>query len=110
MFLVLADTVLIRKPGTIRYELIPLWSWGVKSLRPQIYANILMFVPIGLLLSDKGWKGLLLAIGFSLLIELIQLGTHRGLFEFDDVIHNGVGAGIGIGLMALSRRIKKDVV
>ena len=93
--------MLIRKPETVRYELIPFWSWGVANLRPQIYANILMFVPIGLLIGDKGWKGLLIAICLSLSIEVVQLITHRGLFEFDDVIHNTIGAGIGIGTYGL---------
>ena len=44
------------------------------------------------------WKGLWVAARLSIVIELLQLITARGLCEFDDVIHNMVGAVIGMGL------------
>ena len=69
LFFILAGTVLIRKPGALRYELMPFWSWKVPSLRSQIIANILMFIPIGFLLGIKvGWKGIPIAALFSLII------------------------------------------
>ena len=111
LFFILAGTVLIRKLGTLRYELMPFWSWKVPSLRSQIIANILMFIPIGFLLGIKvGWKGIPIAALFSLIIELIQLVTRRGLFEFDDVIHNTVGAVIGFGIYALLGKVMKNDV
>ena len=30
------------------YELIPFWSYGVKSLRMEILLNIILFIPVGL--------------------------------------------------------------
>ena len=43
------------------------------------------------------WKvGLLIGIGISFSIELLQLVLCRGLFEFDDIIHNSLGFLIGI--------------
>lgn len=51
-----------------------------------------------------GWKGIYLAAGISAIIETIQLITHLGLFEIDDIISNTVGAGIGYVLIRLIRR------
>lgn len=117
-FFLLAETVLIRSPGTLRYEMIPFWSWrevfrkwpmtatGKMYLR-QIILNIAMFIPIGMILSRKsGWKGILIAAGISAMIEITQLVSHRGLFEFDDIIHNTLGAAAGYGLKALIRKAK----
>lgn len=111
LFFILAGTVLIRKPGVLRYELIPFWSWKSPEHYNQIIVNILMFIPIGLLLGIKaGWKGILVASGISVGIEIAQLVTRRGLFEFDDIIHNTLGAAVGFGLWMLVRRaLKNDV-
>lgn len=118
-FFLLAETVLIRSPGTLRYEMIPFWSWrevfrkwpmtatGKMYLR-QIILNIIIFIPIGVVLSPKaGWKIILIAAGISAAIEIMQLVTHRGLFEFDDIIHNTLGAAAGCGLTALIRKAKQ---
>ena len=37
-------------------------------------------------------------------IEIVQLITHRGLFEFDDIIHNTIGAVIGAVIVVVLRR------
>ena len=58
-----------------------------------------MFVPFGFMLS-----GVLLqrrfiipaAILFSLTIEMLQLFLMRGLFEWDDVLSNAIGAAVGV--------------
>ena len=110
MFLVLAVTVLNRqvREGTLSYGFVPFWSYRAlfrggyspvprQYLLIQVIANIVMFVPIGILAGSRiGWKTLFLGFLFSVLIELIQLITHRGLFEFDDIFHNTIGAGIGL--------------
>ena len=52
LFFILAGTVLIRKLGVetgFSPELF--WSWKRPDLRAQIFANILMFIPIGCLLG-----------------------------------------------------------
>ena len=36
-----------------------------------------------------------IAAGYSMLIELARLVSFRGLFEFDDVIHNALGTASG---------------
>lgn len=74
----------------------------------QIVANVAVFVPLGFLLGLlTGWKGVLAGSGFSLLIELLQLLLRRGVFEFDDLFHNTLGALIGVALAVLLLRLKK---
>ena len=99
VFLILAETVLIRKPFVgehIKLEL--LWSWRVWAVqRSQIIANVIMFAPVGVLVGwIWRWRGLWVAAGLSVFIEVLQLITARGLCEFDDVIHNCFGAVVGI--------------
>ena len=106
LFLILAVTVLDRRPGPkMTYELIPFWSYGVKSLRMEILLNIILFIPVGLL--SPRWKTEGLAAGYSMLIELAQLLSFRGLFEFDDVIHNALGTALGVLLVLGMRRVMK---
>ena len=106
LFLILAVTVLDRRPGPkMIYELIPFWSYGVKSLQMEILLNIILFIPVGLLAPR--WKTVGLAAGYSMLIELVQLVSFLGLFEFDDVIHNAVGTAVGVLLVLGMRRLRK---
>ena len=42
-----------------------------------------------------------------MLIELAQLVSCRGLFEFDDVIHNALGSAVGV-LIALGLKKRED--
>ena len=107
-FLLLAETVLIRKPFVgehIKLELF--WSWKQWSVQKnQILTNVAMFIPIGALAGWLWkWKGLLVAAGFSIAIELLQLVTTRGLMEFDDVLHNMIGAVVGVGIALIKKRI-----
>ena len=64
--------------------------------------NMLMLFPAGFLLplvfarKIKWYRGLLFGIVFSSGLELLQLFLCRGLFEFDEIIHNSLGCMIGI--------------
>lgn len=111
MFLVLAYTILTRTATpNVRAEFIPFWSYRAiagaiyspvsrLTLFLQIIANIVMFVPIGALAGRLfKWKGILIGCSFSAVIEVTQLLTHHGLFEFDDIIHNTLGTAIGVGI------------
>lgn len=111
VFMIFVLAILRRTPGdTRRYELDLFWSWGKPSLRTEIIANVIAFIPIGILGYRKlGWKAILLGLGVSAFIETTQLFAHRGLFEFDDMIHNTLGTAVGYGIMAGVRRLKKDV-
>ena len=109
-FLILTETVLIRKQFTgehLKLELF--WSWKQWNVqKEQILTNVAMFIPIGVLAGWLWkWKRLLVAAGLSLLVEVLQLITSRGLLEFDDVLHNIVGAVVGVGIvMVAGKKLK----
>lgn len=60
-----------------------------------------------LLLTCKNKWLISIIIGslLSTVIEVIQLISHRGLFEFDDIFHNTLGTVIGIGVFVLITRL-----
>ncbi len=75
-------------------------NYSIKNIA-NVILNIAMFVPFGFLLPLL-WKGgrkwyiaITSGFGFSLIIELIQLLTHRGVFDVDDLFTNTLGAAIG---------------
>ena len=104
IFIVLWITVLHRSLRISNAQLDPLWSYkewfnGDAELGNEILANIAMFVPCGFMLSVVLPKRRFIipaAIVFSLSIETLQLVLMRGLFEWDDVISNTIGAAVGI--------------
>lgn len=75
--------------------------------------NVIMLFSVGVLLpivikddgKNKRFRTVIL-IGFfiSLTIELLQLFTKCGLFEFDDMIHNTLGVAIGYWCCWIIRR------
>ena len=103
-------SVLVRSAQAERtFDFTPFWSYraireGSKALLTQIIANVVAFVPIGLLLGCafgkrmKWWNVLIIGGGFSLLIETFQFVMKRGFAEVDDVMHNVVGCMIGWGV------------
>ena len=108
VFLIIAVTILSRTPGTkMNYELEIFWSHRVWSIqREQIIANVIMFIPVGVLAGkDLDWKILPGSTCFSFLIEFTQLITRRGLFEFDDIIHNTLGSFIGFLIFLVAKRL-----
>ena len=111
-FLLLVETVIIRIPfAGQHFEPEFFWSWKAwKDQKKQILVNVIMFIPVGLI-GDHLWKGkgIWIATGVSVLIEVLQLVTARGLFEFDDVIHNMLGAAIGIGIIITLQVVKKKI-
>lgn len=94
------------------------WFAGDTDLGQEIIANIVMFLPFGFLLSAvlpttpsfKGGKKAAVVISaaiiFSLIIEVLQLVMMRGLFEWDDVFSNTLGAALGLLLYNLLSRFK----
>lgn len=106
LILILCTTVICRTTHPeYDFELIPFWSYkagleGRIELFYQILLNILLFIPIGLLVGFISkpkfwWKAFIFGICFSTCIELFQLAFKKGLFEFDDIIHNTLGCMIG---------------
>ena len=120
-FLVLCSTVICRTvPVSKHLELIPFYNYadiwnGVDFKRNviEILLNLALFVPVGFLLGgimpSKGFvKACLIGCMLSILIELLQLATGRGLCETNDVIHNTVGCIIGYSItMPMRKRLYK---
>lgn len=112
---VLTITIIERTPTErAQYQLELFWTIreicrGEYSLLREIFWNIVLFLPIGaaisLLLNKHDLIAWGLALALSASIELTQLITHRGLFEWDDMIYNGLGALLGIGILYLLRRV-----
>lgn len=114
--IVFGSTVFTRTPGVRQYQLEVFWSWkeilGIGKcgrlgsiteggLLQENLLNILLLFPAGILLPGvfnrklKWWQGLLVGILLSSGIEFSQLLFCRGLFEFDDIIHNSFGCMLG---------------
>ena len=78
--IVFGSTVFTRTGSVRQYELIPFWSWSAilryhdMELLKENLLNCILLLPAGALLP------------------LIMM---RGLFEWDDMIHNGLGCMIG---------------
>lgn len=100
-------TLAMRSPeASIRIKP-PFWSYAaiLKGNRAALWedlANIVMFFPLGLLISAlwerNTWQTALIALIASLWIELLQLVFHLGCFELDDIVHNTLGAYLGCRL------------
>ena len=114
---ILWRTVGNRTVGKREICLIPFYSFVAARSSPERYrslvANILLFVPFGLTLPFclKRYPvrtTVLAAVGFSMMIELIQLAFGLGLCEIDDVIFNTLGAAFGTLAFACLRGRKND--
>ena len=73
---------------------------GDPGVALQIAANIAVFIPVGALGSliakrRNFLKGLLLGVGLSVCIELLQLIMRNGTCETDDLISNTLGTLMG---------------
>lgn len=100
IFLIFSVTVLSRSStGVMQVEWVPFWSYRHSELREQILMNILVYVPVGFMAFRLvGRKAFLIGLCVSFLVEMSQLLACRGLFEFDDIIHNTIGTAVGVGL------------
>lgn len=98
-------TILFREAGTEhQYELELFWSYrswifgGSVELGMEVLNNILLFFPLGFILTDAfGGKCPLRAVFLvsfvcSAAVEVSQFVFRIGLFEFDDIFNNVLGA------------------
>ena len=82
------------------------YSFSAQGWR-NLILNIWMFVPLGFLLPmgirkmRRFWKTALCGFVVTVVIEILQYLTQRGMFEWDDVLNNTVGAMIGYGLFVI---------
>ncbi|WP_158597340.1 VanZ family protein [Microbacterium telephonicum] len=64
----------------------------------EFAANILLFLPLGLLLtmlSGRPWVGMLLAVGLSVSAELIQTLLPNRVTSLRDIVANALGTLLG---------------
>ena len=111
VLLVLCSTVVFRSGTEIQgHNFLPFWSYTMKEewekLLLENILNVLVFIPIGLLLGcgfrTMNWRGvMLIGVGLSVIIEVLQFVLGRGFSELDDVIHNTLGCMIGYGVYKL---------
>ena len=105
---ILGITVFYRLPyDGVRYEFGVFWSYSKavnsRYLFWEILLNYMMLLPYGVFgcfYMKKRWV-LVSGVLFSAAIEITQFIMRRGLFEFDDIIGNGLGVLIGIGIYCL---------
>lgn len=106
LFLVLSFAIFFRTIGDeVKFNFELFWSYrAIADGRTEyLYENLLniaMPIPVGLLLSiiirpARLWKVMIAGISISVLIEVLQLVLHKGLCEFDDVMHNTIGCLVG---------------
>lgn len=100
-------TVISRAGGVRELVLIPFYSFAEAKSQPEMYRtmlmNVFLFLPVGLCLpfslpvkaEKKEMRTILVAILFSVALELIQYFFGLGRCETDDVLMNALGAGIG---------------
>ena len=109
--IVFGSTVFTRTGSVRQYELIPSWSWSATlryhdmELLKENLLNCMLLLPAGALLplimnrKVKWQEALVFGVLISATIEMSQLITMRGLFEWDDMIHNGLGCMVGAVLV-----------
>jgi len=124
-FIVLSVT-LFNRPAifcTNNIELFPFASYRRAMRAPthlaileirDIILNIAMFIPLGIFLpifySAFRKFRITIPIAFltSLAIEIAQIATCRGIFSTEDIIHNTLGAVLGLALFLLPSKIVKS--
>ena len=108
LVLVFSSAVFTRMPdGNRQLEWRLFWSWREvivnhnQELLQENLLNLVFLFPMGVLLPlvmhrrIAWWKGLVAGVMFSFIIESCQLLFSRGLFEWDDIVHNGLGCMAG---------------
>lgn len=76
-------------------------DWAVRSGVVNIYGNVLMFVPLGLLLPwinsrlRRLWRTLLASAAMITAVEIAQLLSLRGFGDVDDLLLNLIGCALG---------------
>ena len=105
--IVFGSTVFTRTGSVRQYELIPFWSWSAilryhdMELLKENLLNCILLLPAGALLplimnhKVKWQHALAFGVVVSAVIESSQLIMMRGLFEWDDMIHNAFGCMVG---------------
>ncbi|HJB94735.1 MAG TPA: VanZ family protein [Candidatus Mediterraneibacter intestinigallinarum] len=112
-------TLLFREAGAYHtYELELFWSYRLWifgkniALGMEILNNMLLFFPLGFVLTDAlkkcpFWAVLLVSGTISCAIEFSQFYFKIGLFEFDDIFNNVLGALMGWCVFHILRSLRR---
>lgn len=122
LFVVVCSTIICRGTSFLtfnRLELTPFWTYKavITHMRGvsvwDIILNVVLFLPLGFLVKQI-WSSvsiirmLLIALLCSLFIETNQYLFEKGVAQFDDMMHNVIGALIGwllaCGILAFINR------
>ena len=118
MYCVLQLTILSREPGNygaVDWRFLVRWHENDEE-KSFLLANIIMFIPFGVLLPMFGKTlshiliALPLAVACSVLIEVLQLKYQLGLCQLDDVVANSVGFLIGFLIFLMIRDVYLFIV
>ncbi|MCD8370942.1 MAG: VanZ family protein [Clostridiales bacterium] len=110
------STLIFRKTAAApKAEWMPFWSWYEvvvnhnSTMFGEIVLNLLLFLPVGvclaLLYKIRPRTAFLVGFIWSAAIETLQFVTCRGLFEWDDMLHNGLGCMIGAMAGSIALRL-----
>jgi len=113
VFFVFCVTILFRESsGDLRYCVDPFWSYDVLNYKviAQLILNVLLFIPLGFLLGvtmkrERWTQPIKIGCLLSVIIEITQLFTHRGVCNIDDFIHNILGCSIGFLFFVICHKI-----
>ncbi|MCH5164267.1 MAG: VanZ family protein [Clostridiales bacterium] len=89
------------------------YPWYVDDIIKLNILNAALFIPYGFLAREV-FKGKILiptvsSLLVSLIIEILQLITSRGVFDINDIIYNTIGSLIGCGLYTLYKILRRKV-
>ena len=97
----------------------PFWGFhaflaGQNAVMAEKFMNLVVFIPVGVMIgvANRGLKWyqvLLISAMLSVSIEFFQFVMKKGYAELDDVIHNTLGAIIGIGVYYLIEMVWRKV-
>lgn len=83
------------------------------EMKVNLIGNTAMFIPIGIIWPsvyrklDTHKKVIAAGVGFSLLIEILQLPFYDRVTDIDDLILNSLGFLIGYGIYLLVKKLKR---
>ena len=110
-------TLMFRGTGESKTNMELLWAYRQaftsSEARSDVLNNIWLFIPLGAIFYKLYPKKIILLVPIllSLLIEITQYLTGRGLCELDDIVSNGLGGCIGFGTgLIVEEYLKKWMV
>lgn len=125
ILMIVYETVLSRQPSNkvVGLSLIPFETYRkAATINAEYYReafmNVVFFVPLGFLygcldiefFKKRKWLIILNSCSSSIVIEFIQYVFKLGFAEIDDVIHNTLGATIGILLFLIFEVVTKLIL